>query len=419
MQAPIHINSIYDELLKSINTLCHVEEANVRDKSSLSAFTSFLADNSLEIGKFGHVSDNLEKYLKGYDFSAGYDFDEERISLQKLHPLRLKLVRMGEEAKKLSLLPDRYGSRKAIDVCRKLSLTCLEKMSLEETDKVSSLCESNTKKLKELQKQLEHDEDILNQIKTAIKQDENYLKKFKAYYDELKRYVVDFPHSGQDDQQIVNNRIRAAKELYELCNKAHDSVRAIKDFCDRYNKNALVDRYVKLTENIRSTMLYSEVDNYKKSIVEIDNNAIQILSLYKEEPRELKAIKDSLKSNQKGLWKDDYDIQIALIDSLLKGNTSKKELNLSQIKTQIDGKKRKKTQDIEGTKAMYPWLQKSDKYRGIHNELTKKHIKYSTYMSNIDRLRGHRQARIVLGCIPVVGWLILLFLPSFKINWSL
>lgn len=415
MQMPISRNNIYDELLHSIDTLCHIEDANVRDKSSLSSFTSFLAENSLEIGKFGHVSDELVKYLKGYDFSSGFDFDDSKYKLQKLHPLRLKLVSMGEAAKKLSHFPDRYGSRKAIDVCRELSLTCLEKMSLNETDKVSAICESNTKKIADLQERLEHDEDILNKIKAAIKQDENVLKKFKAYYEELKQYVSDFPHSGQDDQQVVNSRIQVAKELYELCSKAHDSVSAIKDFCDRYNKNSLLGKYANTTDRIRSSMLYSEVDTCKSFLVEIDKTAVKILNSFKEEPRELKAIKDTLKSNPKALWKEDYDKHMAQIDGLLKGNTSKKEFNILQLKSQIDSNKRKKTQDIEEKKAMYPWLQKSD----IHNELIQKQIRCSTYISNVERLRRHRKTRIILVCIPVLGWLILWFFPSFKINWSL
>ena len=398
--------------------VCRIEEVSIKEKSLLSSFTSFLSDRALEIGKFGRVSKDLGQYLADYDFAKGFDFEAKKKAIQQLHPLRLKLVRMGDAAKKLSGYPDRYGSKKAIETCKRLALTCLDRMSLDESEKVSALCESNTKKLEDLQTLLERDETIYNQIKAIVKKDASVLLKYNAFRSEVERYIGEFPHSGQDDLEVVKSRINVIKELDVLSTKADKAVSAIKDFCDRHNKNSLVSRYTDTIAKMSSSMLFAETERYKNVLKDIEKNAIGVLNEFNNEPHELEMIKSSMNKKQKAFWREDYEMLLTIIDDLLKHDTNKKNFNITQLKAQVDNKQQKRTRDIEETKKLYPWIEKN-KYREIHSELTNRHIKYSTYKANIERLCGYRQTRIVLGFIPVLGWIILFCMGGFRINWSL
>ena len=407
----------YDKLIESVDSLYHIEEANKTDKAKLTSFATFLNENALEIGKFGRVSKDLEQYLDEYDFSKEFDFETKIAGLQKLHPLRLKLVSMGEAAKTLSHYPDRYGSKKAIEVCKNLTLTCLEKMRLEESEKVALLCESNTNKLFELQKLLERDESILSQINLIIKKDAQFLSRYKAYNAELNKYVEEFPHAEQNDLEIIKKRIVVVKDVDAIYLKAEKAVADIKGFFDRYNKNTLVAKFDNLTTKLYSSMLFLNVDSFKKALIEIEKEAIIILNKYKSEPRELELLKETLKSNSNELWKEDRDMLLSSIE-YLKNDSNKKDVDLPKIKALIDEKMKRRTQDIFDTTQNNPWIKDREKYKHIHNQLLNREIKRSTYLANINNLIKYKQIRS-LGWIPVLGWFILIFQGDFKINWYL
>lgn len=417
MPSTISGTNAYDKLLKSVDSLYQIEETNKTDKAKLTSFATFLNENVLEIGKFGRVSRDLEQYLDEYDFSKGFDFEIKIAELQKLHPLRLKLVCMGEAAKSLSHYPDRYGSKKAIEVCKNLTLTCLEKMKVEESEKVALLCESNTNKLFELQKLLERDDSILSQINHIVKKDSLILTKYKTYYADLNKYIQEFPHPEQNDLEIIKKRIAVAKDLDALNLNAEKAVAEIKDYNDRYNKNALVTKYENLSVKLGTSMLFSNAESFKKELIEIEKEAILILNKYKTEPRELELLKEALKSNLNALWKEDSDMLLSSIE-YLKNDCNKKDVDLLKIKALIDEKKKRRTQDIFNTTQNNPWIKDREKYKYIHDQLLKRQIKRSTYMANINKLINYKQIRN-LGWIPVIGWFILLFQGDFKINWYL
>lgn len=409
--------STYDDLLKTIDNLSYIEEANNRDKKLLSSFIVYLRDNILKIVQFERVSKDLEKFLTDYDFSKGIAFDSKIVALQKLHPLKSKLDGMGYAANELSGFPDRYGSQKAIDTCRNLAKNCFAKMVLEEADRVGVLCESNTGKLNELKKLLERDETILSQIKAIVNQDIALLAKFKAFQDELNRYIDDFPHPGQDDLKIVEFRIQQLKELYPLVINAKNAIVVIKDYCNRYNKDSLVARYRSTIANMGSSMKYAEVKAYQESLIDIEKAAVAIAEKFKKEPYELRLMRNIIESNH-SLWKEDSERLLTTIDSLLRRNTAKVNFSYSQLETQYTSSKEQKIHAIETRKNIYKWLENNKKYRDIHNDLTNRYLSFNSYNSNIERLCRFRRWRHILPFIPIIGWILLRNVKDFRIEES-
>ena len=97
------MNLQYDTLLKAVGAMPGVAETIHKDRDAMTGFVGYLTQNEAEISKFGKVTEEVCDYLDKYDFSKSYRFDAMQTKLDALHPLRLKLMKMGEEAKKLSV----------------------------------------------------------------------------------------------------------------------------------------------------------------------------------------------------------------------------------------------------------------------------------------------------------------------------
>ena len=203
----------YETLIKSIGIFDEVQKTIVKDKASMISIADKVVNREADISKFIQAKTQVESFLDGYDFRDGFQFVEMNKKIDSLLLLRSKLAIMGEEAKKLSTRPDRYGSQRAIGLCRDLAIKCKERLKLEEADKAVALAVANTQKLISIRSQFESDGDVLYQINEAIDSNMNVLGKFKAYLAEIRRYVDAFPHSGQDDLSEINGRIDAAKQI--------------------------------------------------------------------------------------------------------------------------------------------------------------------------------------------------------------
>ncbi len=101
------LDTQFHNLLEAIGVM-PVEEVSIqKDRASMTHFMGYLSQNEVEITKFGKASEEACDYLDKYNFTKGYHFDPMQKKLEALHPLRLKLAKMGEEAKKLAVFPDR------------------------------------------------------------------------------------------------------------------------------------------------------------------------------------------------------------------------------------------------------------------------------------------------------------------------
>ena len=275
--------SLYEMLLNSIDGLNIIDISIMSDKAALSSFVDFLSQNEAEVGKFEEATREVCVDLEKFDFSSGFNFGRVQQRIEALHPLRLKLVKMGEEAKKLSAFPDRYNSKKAIETCKSLVVACSKKMSFAEIDKVSQLVDANTQKLVDLQKLFERDSAILSRINALISADASILNPMKAYYAEIMQYVSEFPHKGKDDLEEIINRISTAKRIINFKTEVQRAAVLIQDYYDRYDKGAVIARYADIVHQISTSMRYSDVGIIEAQLKDIKNQIRKVANAFARE----------------------------------------------------------------------------------------------------------------------------------------
>ena len=387
-------NSIYGSLIDSINVLYEVVESIKKDKAVLSSFTDYLNRNEGEFSKFGRASVELFNYMKQYDFGKGFQLDVMHKKVELLHPLRLNLAKMGEEAKKLAVFPDRYGSKKAIEICRGLALTCMERMSLDDSLKVSELVEANTAKLIELQQKFAGDGYILDQIKDVVDANKNMLNKYKAYFVELQQYINGFPHAGEDDLAVVEKRVDVLRQMDASVENIGKTIDEINTFCDRYNKNNVVMRYNSIVSEIYSKMTFVNADKYKAPLNDILTKAQTVISAFEKEEEELKILQATLRQKKPDIWKEDNERLSDKVSKILAKSPKKVSFDLNVIKGDVMNAKANRSNLISNTLNKYSWLNNSN-YQEFHSRLLSKYMSLSEYLSEIETARKERTLRIL------------------------
>lgn len=383
----------YETLIKSIGVFDEVQKAIVRDKASMISIADKFVNGEADISKFVQAKTQVESYLDRYDFKGGFQFDDMNKKIDSLLLLRSKLATMGEEAKKLSVHPDRYGSQRAIGLCRDLAIKCKERLKLEEAEKAVALAEANTQKLISIRSQFESDGDVLYQINEAIDSNMNVLGKFKAYLAEIRRYVDAFPHSGQDDLGEINKRIDAAKQINTLLEKTQKSVDSIKGYADRHNKKAVVTRFQSVVNEMASKMCYADIEKYKPILGDIMKQAQMVVKSFEDEKSELQGVYDYLCTRNANKWKEDTERMIDKVNDLLHSDTKTRAFDLSQIKSNLKDLVDRRSKDIKATLNEHPWLE-NGRHSGFHSNLVNSYITKSDYLSQIDNARKERLKKI-------------------------
>ena len=401
----------YGTLLKAVGEMPDVVETIYKDRDAMTGFIGYLSQNEGEISKFWKATEEVCEYLDKYDFASGYQFDTMQKRIELLHPLRLKLAEMGEAAKKLSAFPDRYGSKKAIEICRNLALTCMERMNLSESEKVSELVGTNTQKLIGLQKLLERDEYILSQINAAIDSEKTVLNKFKAFLAELREYVSCFPHHGADDLSVVKGRISSLKQIDALSGDVGNSVAAIRNYFDRYNKGMVVAKFDNVVREMTRSMRYSDISSFRLQLEDVLKKVRLVSDAFEKESKELKTLKSTLMAKQPEVWKEDNEQLLARVTTILNKDTRKTSFDIGQLKNDLIDAKMKRTNEIDHVVKQYAWLDRNKKYNAVHQRLLAKYLSSHEYHSAVAALKRKRVIRIIMTCIPIVGWF---FMPEIK-----
>jgi len=400
------MNMQYNTLLKAVGAIPSIAETIRKDRDAMTGFVGYLAQNESEISKFGKATDEICEYLNKYDFVKGYQFESLQKKLELLHPLRLKLAKMGEEAKKLTAFPDRYDSKKAIEICRGLALTCMERMSLAEIGKVEDLVETNTKKLIDIQNLFERDKNTLEEINAVLETNKLILNKCKAYQTELKQYVSEFPHQGTDDLEFVKSRIATAKQVVDLWVTVEKSIEGIRDYADRHDKSALIDKYSQIVVALSSKMRYTDVGNYKAQLNGVLQDVRTLCDAFEKDGNELKSFQQSLMLKKADIWKEDNERLLSKVSAVLNSDSKKASFDLGKLKTEYVTAKQKRVEDIDATLKRYRWLGSSRRYKSSHDALKAKYITSTEYQTSVEMIRKERRKRLL--CIPIIGWIILI-----------
>lgn len=402
--------SLYEMLLNSIDKLNNIDKTIMSDKAALASFTSFLSQNEAEIDRFEAASNEVCIDLEKYDFSAGFNFSRIQHKIETLHPLRLKLVKMGEEAKKLSAFPDRYNSKQAIEICKNLVNACSKNMTFGEIGKVTTLVETNTQKLVDLQNLFERDGAILSRINALISTNANVLKPLKAYYAEIVQYVSDFPHNGKDDLAEITNRINTAKRIVNFQSEVQRAATRIQNYYDRYNKGAVIARYADTIHQISTSMRYSDVGIIEAQLKDVNNQIRKVADTFAREQKELKALQSSLRNHIVGIWKDDNERILNSVNALLKNDICEIPFNIEKFRSDVISAKQRCKTKITTARNQYPWLNTDEYYRLEHDKLIRGNISENDYINTINEWILEKHTWLLwMFIIPYIAWRLFIY----------
>lgn len=406
------MNEQYESLLNAVGALSSIGFAIRKEHRILSDFSDYLSQNESEISKFGSVSAEVQDYMDKYNFANGFLFDSMHKKLEALNPLRQKLAEMGERAKRLSNYPDRYGSKKAIEICKNLALTCMQKMRLDEIVKVAGVTDANTQKLTDILQLLERDSQILSKINELIVSNKDKLSKFKVYYAELQQYVKAFPH-GTDDLSVVKERITTVEQLSSLLSSVDSAVNGIRPYYDRYDKGTVVANYTDVMNDMMTKMLYVEVGKYKTRLNGVRQKVQMVEDAFEKETKDLTNLQSWLKGNKLEMWLEDRESILKEVNNLMRIDPRKENYNIRNLNNKVVQAKQKKHSDVEKMVVRYPWLERNNKYKAVHTELMKKSLSYGQYQKAVKKIKKIRRNRMI--CTPLCLITIGIFhLPEIK-----
>lgn len=383
----------YATVINSVNEFSLAIDAMQASKKNIPILTQLIVSKATEISKFEKITQELSQYLENYRFQSGCKFDDIQNKLQTLFILNDKLAQMTLDVEVLAKYPDLYGLMDAIQICRVLELTCYNKLTFKDIEKVSQTIDNNLQKLSCLKQKFEENGCILNQIKEVKKEAMPLLTNFEALLLEIEQYIQNFPHSGEDNLAEVTKRIDIAKQMDSLITSIDKEINKIKPFYDRHNKESVVTNYTYTLQDIRKKMNSTNFDVYKTRLSNISNQILGVLCEFEEEKETLIQLRTTLKQCKPDIWKDDNEKILKSVDKLLNTNTATVKLDLNSLNKEISDARRKKKTDINETLEEYSWLLK-DRYNSFHESLAGSYITYAYYRSEIDSTRRERTKRI-------------------------
>jgi hypothetical protein len=400
----------YETLMESVGEYSLSTDALLDGEEKIASFSQLLTSRATEISEFNKVTDELTLYLDNYPFQTGCQFEDVQNQLHTLFRLRDKLQVMTLEARKVDDYPEVYGSKRIVELCRNLVLTCKDKLSLKDIERVEEIIESNTKKLLILQEQFSTDGFILERIREAVNNAQPLLKKYKALFKEIQQYVDGFPHTGEDNLLAVEKRINVAVQMDALLKSVEEQMKPIATLYNRHGKDLLMSRYSDTINETYGKMDSTNWESFKARLENIVTQIPSILSAFENERNALVLLNSSLDRNYV-LWREDSEKLKRKLSTLLSTDTNTVHLNLDDLNREIQRAQTKRETDIKQMTDHYPWLLRK-KHCGFHENLIARYITYAEYESSVDAVRRERIKKIWKGIgigIAVVAGVVLLY----------
>jgi hypothetical protein len=326
----------FNSVMQSIMVLHKTETEVENEKVLFAKFANFLTKNTDEISKFHAVENETVDFLQNFSFTGKIDFTPVRDKLLPLSQIRQKLVEMGNEAKKLAGLPDRYSCFKAVEVCKQLAVFCVNEMKSADYNKVTVALDKNIPKLISIQKKFE------------------------------------------TENQTISNLV---DEVTKLSTQ-------IKNYADRYNKNAVFSHSQQLLSSVEQ-MKFNSFDNTKVAFQKNIDDIKNLSNAFAKERKDTTALRDKLKKESPDLWREDNEQLVSELDTIIKRGTETSNFVLQSFYNREQSARNKKKQDITGKKQEYAWLRRNC-YAAEVNRLSKKYMRLSDFQSGIESIRKGR-----------------------------
>jgi len=391
----------YDALIGDITAFYHNANLVRVRKEALNTLSSCILDRDAKIAQFERVFADLKSFLDAYDFSKGYAFDALQEQLNALSALCGSLEKMGAEAKKIASYPDYYGAKRAVDICRELTIACKTKLHLNEISRFAQLVEANIQRLLEIQKRFEGDGFVLDQLRRIIEQNASILNKYPTYYGEITQYISTFPHQGEDSLSIVSQRIEILKEIDGLMSMIGNECSGLRPCCNRHHKDDVVREYDVIANEIFHKLLFANASGYKAKLTDLYNRIQKVVSAFASEKGLLLQLQGILQERKPVVWKEEGDRLLDKVRMLLGKDYRTEKLNADELQKMFTDAQKKRKNDIDAQTTYCPWLLKAD-YCALHEDLISKYITYEEYKNRISEWRKARTKKI----LKVICWVI-------------
>lgn len=250
----------YEPLLKCIGDYYDTQKTAAHDTIDSYSFAYKILRTEAIIAEFEQVMKQFAQHLYDYDFQTGFRYDEFNRIIESLLYLRPKLKEMIEEAKKLEPYPNRFRSKRAIQICNNLVLKIKENLGLNEIENATALVEANTQTLISIRKQIDKEErEELKRILVSLKKRQpdmwrDVAEKFEARITTL---LKSDKKNISSDIEILKKEITSASE-----NKKADVLKMLNEY-PWLQKKRYADDHTKWVSELHLT--FSE---YQKLIEE-------------------------------------------------------------------------------------------------------------------------------------------------------
>lgn len=388
-----HPMDCYHSLLSAAGAVLDADRSLHKNSVAVSDFVGLVAGKEPEIAEFRKVWTELLAWMDRYDFNEGYDFGGMKDKIESLCVLREKLVKLKEEAGKLTGLPDRYGLKDALDTARNLDRRCKEEMGLNEIPSCLDDVLARTDDLSSLQKRFQGDDFQLDRIRQILEEQQELLAKYRAFQAEIREYQEAFPHVGADDFSVVENRLLSLEETDADVDYAADKVDGIRGFCDRHGQKKIVTDFETLVKEMQERMLFGDISKYRVCLNGICTRAEAAKNGFEKDKRELAQMAEELYQNRPDMWAEDNRKLLEFADSLIKKDYREASFGFVQLKEGMRNAKLARKTDIEKDLERYGWLSRGN-YHKRFETLVSRFITEGEYQKGVEVIKGDHAKKV-------------------------
>jgi hypothetical protein len=361
-------NTKYFAAVMQVISEWHKLEAEIEsEKQTIAQFVDYITKNADEISKFLAVENEIVELLNNYSFIKGINLSPAKNILQPLPNLKQKLITLGAEAKKLAGKPDRHDCHRAMEICKNLTLSCMNNMKSADYNTVSELLDQNIQKLLEIQNRF-----------------------------------------ADEDAKVFN----LSKKIQKLSAQ-------IKNYADRFNKNAVLNKSQQLLQSAEEAK-FANFGHIKQNLEQCIKSIETVIKSFDKEHNDTIALRNQLGHYSPNSWSEDNDELISEINDVVSNGTATSNFSLQAFFDREKNNRQKKSNDIASFRKQYGRIAK--RYGSqLQSEIIDEYVlsselqRWLTKYKAIESKRLKKIAKIVsIGVGIAVGiWLIIWLIIAF------
>ena len=380
----------YDKVTAALDAntpkLRDIQEKFERENQIKSDINQMLQRKAAVLKKYPAFKSELQQFLAS--FPNDPDADKKTVE-SRLVELTV-INKLSEEADSLlakisNYTADRYNKTAIVRQAENaLSSTC-SSMITSTIRAFEAELKKNIADLTSVINAFEKESQFLADLKKLLHQHSSILNKFSAFKAELQQFLAATPN----DRKTIENRLAALSEINKLTEETDNLLAKIRNYADRFNKNAVLLQTENTLSFAYSIMRISDINKFEVELIKNNADIRNVINDFDKERKKITELRDRLKNNFLDMWKEDNDQFITELDDIIKKGTENSNFDGKSFTQRIKPAEGKKKQDIENIKLQYKWLKK-ERYTEELSKLTGKNTELKSFQSGIEHLLKSR-----------------------------